>query len=75
MIRRSVECAREPVARGALYAALSEYERAETQRRQLERLAGSLSMNGRLIELPFVFADHIGRDELERLADALAAEL
>ena len=75
VIRRSVECARGPVARGALYAALSEYERAETQRRQLERLAGSLSMNGRLIELPFVFADHIGRDELERLADALEADL
>jgi hypothetical protein len=70
-----VEHAREPVARGALFAALSEYERAETQRSQLARLAGSFSMNGRLIELPFVFADHIGREELERLADALAVQL
>jgi hypothetical protein len=32
-------------------------------------------MNGRLIELPLVFADHIGRNELERLADALEAQL
>jgi hypothetical protein len=63
------------VARSALFAAVSEHARAQTQRRQLARLSDGLSMNGRLIELPFLFADHIGRAELERLADALEAQL
>lgn len=74
-VREAVANAREPVARSALFAAVSEHARAETQRRQLERLRDGLSMNGRLVELPFVFADHIGRTELERLADALEAQL
>jgi anion-transporting ArsA/GET3 family ATPase len=75
LIRRSMEHAREPIARGALCAALSEHARTSTQRQQLARLAERLSMNGRLIELPFVFADHMGRDQLARLADALEAQL
>lgn len=74
-VREAVKQAREPVARGALSAAVSEHARAETQRRQLARLREGLSMNGRLVELPFVFADHFGRAELERLADALGAQL
>jgi anion-transporting ArsA/GET3 family ATPase len=74
-VREAVRHAREPVARGALSAAVSEHARAETQRRQLARLREGLSMNGRLVELPFVFADHIGRAALERLADALEAQL
>jgi hypothetical protein len=32
-------------------------------------------MNGRVVELPFLFAEQIGRGELERLADALGAQL
>jgi anion-transporting ArsA/GET3 family ATPase len=74
-VKNAVQHAREPVARGALFAAVSEHARAETQRAQLERLRDGLSLNGRLVELPFVFADHLGRAELERLADALEAQL
>jgi len=32
-------------------------------------------VNGRLVELPYVFADHLGPPELERLADALEVAL
>ena len=32
-------------------------------------------MNGRLAELPYVFADHLGLPELEQLAGALEAAL
>jgi anion-transporting ArsA/GET3 family ATPase len=74
-VREAIAKARGPVARGALYAAVSEHARAQTQRRQLERLSEGLSMDGRLVELPFVFAERIGRAELERLADALEARL
>jgi anion-transporting ArsA/GET3 family ATPase len=74
-VEQAVDDVREPVARGALRAALSEHARLETQRRQLTRLADELSMNGRLIELPFVFADHLGRPELELLADELGRNL
>jgi anion-transporting ArsA/GET3 family ATPase len=62
-----------PLARAALRAALSEHARAATQRRQRERLRRGLRMQ--LVELPYVFADHVRRPELERLADALEAGL
>jgi anion-transporting ArsA/GET3 family ATPase len=71
----AVDRAASPVARGALRAALSEHARLQTQRAQVVRLADGLSMNGRLIELPFVFADHLGHAELEALADALDGQL
>jgi anion-transporting ArsA/GET3 family ATPase len=58
-----------PLARAALRAALSEHARAATQRDQRSRLRKRLRME--LIELPYVFADHLGRPELELLADAL----
>jgi hypothetical protein len=74
-VEQAIDDVSEPVARGALRAALSEHARLETQRRQLTRLADELSMNGRLIELPFVFADHLGRPELELLADELGRNL
>jgi anion-transporting ArsA/GET3 family ATPase len=64
---------RSQLSRSALSAALSEHARAETQREQLDRLRAGV--NGRLVELPFVFADHLGQAELERLADALGAGL
>src|SRR5437763_14450327 len=57
--------------RSALSAALSEHARAEAQHEQQLRLAEEV--NGRLVELPYVFADHLGPAELERLADALEA--
>jgi anion-transporting ArsA/GET3 family ATPase len=62
-----------PAAHAAIRAALSQRARAVNQQRQLDRLAAGLEE--RLIELPFVFADHLERPDLERLADALAAGL
>ncbi len=61
--------------RGALRAALSEHARGETQRGQLARLSDGLNMNGRVVQLPFVFADELGQRELDLLADALEASL
>jgi anion-transporting ArsA/GET3 family ATPase len=61
------------LARAALSAAISEHTRASNQREQRARLGEGLG--GELIELPFVFADHIGRDQLERLADVLEEAL
>ena len=60
---------RSALARSALRAALSEHARAATQREQLDRLREHV--NGRLVELPYVFAEHLGLPELELLADAL----
>ena len=64
---------RSPLARTALRAALSEHARAATQREQRDRLRDHV--NGRLAELPYVFADHLGLPELEQLAGALEAAL
>jgi anion-transporting ArsA/GET3 family ATPase len=71
-VAEAVEVAASPVARDALRAAVSEHARAQTQRAQVERL---VEMNGRLIELPFVFTEKLRRPELERLADALERQL
>jgi anion-transporting ArsA/GET3 family ATPase len=60
---------RSGLARLALRAALSEHVRAATQREQRERLAEHL--DGRLVDLPLVFADHLGWHELETLSGAL----
>ena len=75
LLREAAEdgCGSSPLARAAIRAAVSESARAEHQHRQLARLAAGLDQ--RLIELPFVFADHLGRAELERLADRLGAGL
>jgi anion-transporting ArsA/GET3 family ATPase len=69
----ALERAGSPLSRSALSAALSEHARAQTQREQHARLRASV--NGRLAQLPFLFADHLGPDELERLADALETQL
>jgi anion-transporting ArsA/GET3 family ATPase len=66
--------AAEPMRRAALRAALSEHARGAVQRDQLARLSEGLG-SGRLIELPYVFADEFGRSELELLAAALEAGL
>jgi anion-transporting ArsA/GET3 family ATPase len=60
---------RSALARSALRAALSEHTRAATQREQRDRLRERV--DGRLIELPYVFADHVGLAELESLSRAL----
>ncbi len=57
------------LVRGALRAALSEHARAARQREQLARLVEELGP--RVIELPYLFVDHLERPELERLADGL----
>jgi anion-transporting ArsA/GET3 family ATPase len=64
---------RSALARSALRAALSEHARAATQREQRDRLREHI--DGRLVELPFVFADHLGRPEMQQLADALESAL
>jgi anion-transporting ArsA/GET3 family ATPase len=64
---------RSALARSALRAALSEHARAATQREQRDRLREQV--DGRLVELPYVFADHLGLPELEVLADALEPAL
>jgi anion-transporting ArsA/GET3 family ATPase len=64
---------RSAVARTALRAALSEHARAATQREQRDRLAECV--DGRLVELPLVFAHQIGQPELQFLAGALEASL
>ncbi|MDQ6774819.1 MAG: arsenical pump-driving ATPase GET3 [Actinomycetota bacterium] len=58
-------------ATAALRAALSEQARALGQQEQLQRLRDGLGLP--LLELPYLFAEAIGRDELDRLADALGA--
>src|SRR5207253_9933445 len=63
----SLRRSRSRLSRSALSAALSEHARAETQREQQARLKAGV--DGRLVELPYVFADHLGPAELERLAD------
>jgi anion-transporting ArsA/GET3 family ATPase len=60
---------RAPSSKAALSAALSENARVITQREQVTRLREALDTP--LIELPYVFAEQIGRPELERLADQL----
>jgi anion-transporting ArsA/GET3 family ATPase len=65
--------ARSPLSRSALGAALSEHARAETQRGQERRLRGAL--DGRLVALPYLFADHLGPEEVEELVDALEGQL
>jgi anion-transporting ArsA/GET3 family ATPase len=62
-----------PLARSALTAALSEHTRADFQQEQLARLKQGLAIP--LLELPYVFCDELGPDEIEDLADALEAQL
>jgi anion-transporting ArsA/GET3 family ATPase len=62
---------RSPLVRSAVRAALSEHARAATQREQQARLRDGLDTP--IVELPYVFADHIGLPELAHLADELEA--
>jgi anion-transporting ArsA/GET3 family ATPase len=60
-------------SRSALRAAISEHARARTQQLQRERLEAAV--NGRLVSLPYVFAEQLGPEEMAWLADALTAQL
>jgi anion-transporting ArsA/GET3 family ATPase len=74
-LQRALEHSADVLARAAVRAALSEHARGETQRIQLDRLRAGLHLDGRLVELPFVFAENLDRPELERLADQLEVQL
>jgi anion-transporting ArsA/GET3 family ATPase len=65
--------ARSPLSRSALRAALAEHARAQNQREQQARLVAGV--NGRLVELPYVFAEQLGPSEIDTLADALGGGL
>jgi anion-transporting ArsA/GET3 family ATPase len=65
--------ARSPRSRSALRAALSEHARAQTQRQQRDRL--SQGLKAPLAELPYVFADQLGLEEIGVLADELETVL
>jgi anion-transporting ArsA/GET3 family ATPase len=60
-------------ARSALRAALAEHARVRTQQTQRDRLTAEVL--GPVIDLPYVFAEHIGPAELDGLADVLLAQL
>ncbi|HUE25536.1 MAG TPA: ArsA family ATPase [Solirubrobacteraceae bacterium] len=64
---------RSQLSRSALRAALAEHSRAATQRDQSARLQAGV--NGRLAELPYVFAEQLALREIDLLADALAERL
>jgi anion-transporting ArsA/GET3 family ATPase len=72
-LNKALDDASEPHARAALRAALSERSRATSQREQQLRLADGVG--GEPIELPYVFADELGPEQLNQLADVLGAGL
>jgi anion-transporting ArsA/GET3 family ATPase len=69
----ALERSRSPLSRTALRAALAEHSRAKNQREQQARLKAGL--NGRLVELPYVFTEQLGPRQVEGLADALEQAL
>ncbi len=73
-LRDALVHADSPLARSAIRAALSEHARAGAQRDERDRLAAELDSPP--IELPYVFAEQLGIEELTalsyRLEDALS---
>jgi anion-transporting ArsA/GET3 family ATPase len=61
--------ATQPLTGAAIGAALSEHDRMKAQREQLARLREGLGTE--VVELPYVFAESVGRPELDQLADSL----
>jgi anion-transporting ArsA/GET3 family ATPase len=74
-LEHAFERSEDALARAAVRAALSEHVRVETQRIQLDRLRAGLNLDGRVVELPFLFTENLDRPELERLADHLEVQL
>jgi anion-transporting ArsA/GET3 family ATPase len=62
-----------PLIGAALGAALSQHARMTAQREQLARLREGLATE--VIELPYIFAETVGRAELDQLADSLEGGL
>jgi anion-transporting ArsA/GET3 family ATPase len=69
----ALERATSPLARSALRAALSEHARTRTQHEQRERLEDGLGRPA--VELPFLFCERLGLDELGVLAGALEHQI
>ncbi|HEU4703786.1 MAG TPA: ArsA family ATPase [Conexibacter sp.] len=65
----ALEATSDRVAHAALHSALSEHARASAQREQVARLTEELDATP--VELPYVFAEQLGPDELRGLADRL----
>jgi anion-transporting ArsA/GET3 family ATPase len=65
--------ARSRQSRSALRAALSEQARVQIQQKQRARLQAEIG--GRLADLPYVFAEQVGPEQLGQLADTLAVQL
>jgi anion-transporting ArsA/GET3 family ATPase len=72
-LEASASGAGSPLVRAAVRAALSEHARAARAHEQTDRLRAGLGTD--LVELPFLFEDHLGRAELELLAQKLEAGL
>jgi anion-transporting ArsA/GET3 family ATPase len=72
-LAKALERSRSQLSRSALRAALAEHARAENQREQQARLEAGV--NGRIVELPYVFTEHLGPRQVEGLADALEPAL
>jgi anion-transporting ArsA/GET3 family ATPase len=72
-LARALESSPSPLARGALRAALTEAARATLQRRQGARLRSQVGSP--VLELPTVFAEELGPQELEELAGRLEEAL
>jgi anion-transporting ArsA/GET3 family ATPase len=64
---------RSPLARSAVRAALSEHARAQSQREQLTRLCEGLVLPP--LELPYLFCERLGREQIEQLAAVLEPQL
>jgi anion-transporting ArsA/GET3 family ATPase len=72
-LAEALDRSRSQLSRSALRAALAEHARAENQREQQDRLKAEV--NGRCVELPYVFAEQLARPEVEVLADSLQLAL
>ena len=72
-LRAAAENGHRPEAVGALRAALTEYERARSQRTHLRRLRREASSP--VLTLPFLFEPHVALDDWRRLGRELERKL
>jgi hypothetical protein len=72
-LRTAAENGHRPEATGALRAALTEYERARSQRTHLRRLRREAQTS--VLTLPFLFEPHVGLDQWRRLGRELERKL
>jgi anion-transporting ArsA/GET3 family ATPase len=72
-LRTAADNGHRPEAVGALRAALTEYERARSQRTHLRRLRREASTP--VLTLPFLFEPHVGLEEWRRLGRELERKL